>query len=104
MARLSFELTLPELQAKQEILDDLNHEPVKQWQEFTVKSGDSMSKLFKRAGLNPLQLDEVMKSGAAAKKLTKIFPKDIIRILIDGQGELQALRHEIDPETYVMVE
>ncbi len=104
MARLSFELTLPELQAKQKILDELNHETSKQWQEFTVRSGDSLSKLFKRAKLKPRQLDEVMKSGEAAQKLTKIFPKDIIRVLTDDQGSLQALRYEIDPETYLMVE
>ena len=104
MAKLSFELTLPELQAKQEILDDLKQQPVKQWKEFTVKSGDSLSKLFQRAGFDPLQLDEVMKSGAVAKKLTRIFPKDVIRILTDDQGALQALRYEIDPETYLLVE
>ena len=104
MARRSFELTLPELQAKQEIIDDLNEEPAKQWQELTVKSGDSLAKLFKRAGFKPLQLDEVMKSGAVAKKLIRIYPKDVIRILTDDQGVLQALRYEIDPETYLMVE
>ena len=104
IARLSFELTLPELQAKQKIIDELNHEAIKQWQELTVKSGDSMSKLFKRAGLTSKQLDEVMKSGEAAKKLTKIFPKDIVRVLTDDDGRLQALRYEIDPETYLMVE
>ena len=104
IARLSFELTLPELQAKQKILDELNHEPGKQWQELTVKSGDSLSKLFKRAKLKPQQLDEVMKSGEAAKKLTKIFPKDTIRVLTDDQSKLLALRYEIDPETYIMVE
>jgi len=104
MARLSFELTLPELQAKQKILDELNHESIKQWQELTVKSGDSLSKLFKRAKLKPQQLDEVMKSGEAAKKLTKIFPKDTIRVLTDEEDKLQALRYEIDPETYIMVE
>jgi murein DD-endopeptidase MepM/ murein hydrolase activator NlpD len=104
IAHLSFELTLPELQAKQKILDELNHESSKQWQEFTVKSGDNLSKLFKRAGLKTQQLDEVMKSGKAAKKLTKIFPKDIIRVLTDDSGDLQALRYEIDPETYLMVE
>jgi murein DD-endopeptidase MepM/ murein hydrolase activator NlpD len=104
IVRLSFELTLPELQAKQKIIDELNHESVKQWQELTVKSGDSLSKLFKRAKLKPQQLDEVMKSGEAAKKLTKIFPKDTIRVLTDEQGKLQALRYEIDPETYIMVE
>lgn len=104
IARLSFELTLPELQAKQKIIDELNHEPGKQWQELTVKSGDSLSKLFKRAKLKPQQLDEVMKSGEPAKKLTKIFPKDTIRVLTDEQGKLQALRYEINPETYLMVE
>ena len=104
IARLSFELTLPELQAKQKILDELNHESLKQWQEFSVKSGDSLSKLFKRAKLTTKQLDEVMKSGEAAKKLTKIFPKDIIRVLTDDNGALQALRYEINPETYLMVE
>ncbi len=104
IARLSFELTLPELQAKQKILDELNHESVKQWKEFTVKSGDSLAKLFKRAGLTSQQLDEIMKSGEAAKKLTRIFPKDIIRVLTDDAGELQALRYEIDPETYLLVE
>ncbi len=104
IARLSFELTLPELQAKQKILDEMNHESIKQWQELTVKSGDSLSKLFKRAKLKPQQLDEVMKSGEAAKKLTRIFPKDTIRVLTDDQSQLQALRYEIDPETYIMVE
>ena len=104
IARLSFELTLPELQAKQKILDELNQETSKQWQELTVKSGDSMSRLFKRAGLTSRQLDEVMRSGEAAKKLTKIFPKDVIRVLTDDDGQLQALRYEINPETYLMVE
>lgn len=102
--RHSFELTLPELQAKQKILDDLNHEPTKEWQELTVKSGDSLSKLFKRAGISAQQLDKVMKSGEAAKKLTRIFPKDTIRVLTDDNGELQALRYEIDPESYLMIE
>ena len=104
IARLSFELTLPELQAKQKILDELKNEPIKQWQEFTVKSGDSLSKLFKRAGLTSQQLDKVMKSGEAAKKLTKIFPKDTIRVLTDDNSQLLALRYEINPETYLMVE
>ena len=104
IARLSFQLTLPELQAKQEILDEINHESSKQWREFKVKSGDSLSKLFKRADMSPQQLKEVMGSGEAAKKLTRIFPDDVIRVLTDEQGVLQALRYEIDPESYLLVE
>ena len=104
IARLSFELTLPELQAKQEILDTINHENSKQWRELTVKSGDSLSRLFSRAKLTQQQLNEVMDSGDAAKKLTKIFPKDVVRVLTDEEGTIQALRYEIDTESYLLVE
>ena len=102
--RQSFNLSLPELQAQQAILDEINHDAPKQWREFKVKSGDSLSTLFKRAGLSAAQLDEVMKSGDAAKKLTRIFPNDSIRVLTDDNGQLQALRYEISSESFLMVE
>ena len=104
LARLSFELTLPELQAKQEILDTINDESSKEWRELTVKSGDSLSRLFSRAKLTQQQLNEVMQSGEAAKKLTKIFPKDVVRVLTDEEGTIQALRYEINTESYLLVE
>ncbi|MCW8831514.1 MAG: peptidoglycan DD-metalloendopeptidase family protein [Gammaproteobacteria bacterium] len=103
-ARLSFQLTLPELQAQQKIIDDINHEPPKQWREFKVKSGDTLAALFKRAGIKPQQLDEMMKSGKAAKQLTRIYPKDILRILTDDDKNLLGLRYEIDHASYLMIE
>lgn len=103
-ARLSFELTLPELQAQQEIIDELNQDSPKQWREFMVKAGDSLAKLFDRAGINAQQLDEMMKSGTAAKQLTHIYPKDIFRILTDDEQNLLGLHYEIDHETYLMIE
>lgn len=102
--RLSFELTLPELQAQQKIMDDINNDAPKQWREFKVKSGDSLSKLFDRAGIKAQQLDEMMKSGKAVKQLSRIYPDDILRILIDDDKNLLGLRYEIDHETYLMVE
>ncbi|MBE9567916.1 MAG: peptidoglycan DD-metalloendopeptidase family protein [Proteobacteria bacterium] len=104
MARDSFSLSLPELQAQQKILDDANNQPAKEWREFTVKSGDNLARLFKRAKLEAVQLDELMKSGDSVKTLTKIFPKDTIRILSDKDGVLQALRYDIDHKSYLMVE
>lgn len=103
-ARESFALGLPELQAQQKIIDDANHLSPKEWREFKVKSGDNLARLFKRAKLEPQQLDELMKSGKAVKTLRKIYPKDIIRILSDAQGNLQALRYDIDHKSYLMVE
>ena len=76
MARDSFSLSLPELQAQQKILDDANNLTPKQWREFKVKSGDNLARLFKRANIKPQQLDELMKSGKAVKTLRRIFPKD----------------------------
>jgi len=45
-----------------------------------------------------------MKSGKEVKTLTRIFPKDIIRVLSDDKGTLQALRYDIDHKSYLMVE
>ena len=104
MARDSFSLSLPELQAQQKILDDANNLTPKQWREFKVKSGDNLARLFKRANIKPQQLDELMKSGKAVKTLRKIFPKDIIRVLSNDKGDLQALRYDIDHKSYLMVE
>lgn len=104
LARESFSLSLPELQARQEIIDDANNLTPKQWREFVVKSGDSLAILFKRAEIKPQQLDELMKSGEAVKTLKKIFPKDVIRVLSDEKGILQALRYDIDHKSYLMVE
>jgi len=104
LARESFSLGLPELQAQQKIIDDANNLAPKQWREFKVKSGDNLARLFKRAGIKPQQLDELMKSGEAVKTLRRIFPKDIIRLLSDDKGILQALRYDIDHKSYLMVE
>lgn len=104
IARQSFKLPLPELQAQQQILDEINHKAPQKWQEFVIKSGDSLARVFQRADIKPQQLDEMMKSGDAVKTLRKIFPKDTIRILSDGAGNLQALRYEIDHQTYLLVE
>lgn len=104
LARESFSLSLPELQARQEILDDANNLTPKQWREYKVKSGDNLARLFKRANIKPQQLDELMKSGNEVKTLKRIFPKDTIRILSDDKGILQALRYDIDHKSYLMVE
>lgn len=104
LARESFSLGLPELQAQQKIIDDANNLSVKKWREFTVKSGDSLALLFKRANIKPKQLDELMKSGDAVKQLRKIFPKDTIRVLSDADGVLEALRYDINHKSYLMVE
>ena len=108
LARESFSLSLPELQAQQKIINAADPQSTtsspKKWREVTVKSGDNLALIFKRADIKPQQLDELMKSGDAVKKLRRIFPKDTIRLLSDSDGILQSLRYEIDQKSYLMVE
>ena len=55
LARDSFSLSLPELQAQQKIIDDASNLAPKQWREFKVKSGDSLAQLFRRNKRLPLR-------------------------------------------------
>ena len=104
LVRESFALSLPELQAQQEVINESTTLEPKQWREFTVKSGDNLARLFQRADIKPQQLDELMKSGDAVKKLRRIFPNDTIRLLTGSDGILQALRYDIDQKSYLLVE
>ena len=44
------------------------------WQNVTVKSGDTLAKIFKRAGLTPKETYLVTQAGELAKSLTTIRP------------------------------
>lgn len=71
-------------------------EPVLSQQTFTVKSGDSLSKLFSRAGLNDRDLYELINQSAEARILRKIMPGHQITFHIDEQGKLQQLAYDRD--------
>ena len=104
LSRDSISLSLPGQQTQQKIIEDAKAISPKRWREFTVKSGDNLARLFKRADIKPQQLDELMKSGDAVKKLRRIFPKDTFRLLSDDNGVLLGLRYEIDQKSYLYVE
>ena len=75
-------------------------EPVDPWQTLTVKSGDSMSALFQRAGLSSKELYRIT-SADKKRRLYKIMPGQRIRVLAsDGRVEkLEYLQTEL--KTYV---
>jgi len=64
-----------------------------QWQELTVKSGDNLSSVFARAGLNDRDIYELFDGTKNAKDLRSISPGQKIAFLIDGQGKLQELKY-----------
>ncbi len=74
------------------------------WQTLEVKSGDSLSVLFDRAGVKPDQLLELMKISTAKQQLRRIHPGEQIKIMHDGQGKLLALDYPVSTESYLLVE
>ncbi|MEX1032493.1 MAG: peptidoglycan DD-metalloendopeptidase family protein [Cellvibrionaceae bacterium] len=63
------------------------------WSTLTVQSGDNLSVLFKKVGLNQSDVYEFINSNPEAKSLTRIFPGHQLAFQIDQEGRLQQLRH-----------
>ncbi|GAA6151855.1 OapA family protein [Pseudoteredinibacter isoporae] len=70
-------------------------EPEVEWHRETVKRGDNLSLIFKRAGLNDSDLHELISSCKEAKQLKRIHPGQAIDFHI-ADGQLQELRYQTD--------
>ncbi|UTF59401.1 peptidoglycan DD-metalloendopeptidase family protein [Gilvimarinus sp. DA14] len=60
---------------------------------FTVRSGDSLSTLFKRAGLNDRDVYQLTSTCKEAKSLTRIMPGHELVFYMTPDGELEKLSH-----------
>jgi len=67
------------------------------WSEITVRPGDNLSLIFKRAGFTDRDIYRITKKTALGKSLTKIFPGQTIAFQHDEVLGLQAVRHIISP-------
>lgn len=74
-----------------------------QWQTFTVKSGDTLAKIFKRAGLSPKDTYAVSHAGEQAKTLVTLLPGDKLELnVIDNQ--FAGLRYALSPTDTLYIE
>jgi murein DD-endopeptidase MepM/ murein hydrolase activator NlpD len=65
------------------------------WEEQTVRSGDNLSLIFKRAGLNDRDVYSVINTAKDGKLLSKIYPGQIIGFQKDDTGVLTAVQHRV---------
>lgn len=61
--------------------------------EFTVKSGDSLSLIFQRAGLKDRDLYELFSSTPESKELRRIMPGEIIVFRLNDENKLDELTY-----------
>ena len=71
--------------------------PEPSWQPQTVRSGDNLSLIFKRAGFNDRDVHNVVSQAPDGKSLGRIYPGQTIGFRADTGGELQAVRHIKSP-------
>jgi murein DD-endopeptidase MepM/ murein hydrolase activator NlpD len=71
------------------------------WKKQTVASGDNLSTLFYRAGLNDLDVYRISQA-QQGKSLRNLFPGEVLRFGLDSNGKLVEMRYEKTPlEAYI---
>lgn len=86
-----YELALPDFAVAPQL--DAHHDLDVDWVNYKVRSGDTLAKIFKRAGLTPRDTHEVSRAGELAKMLVSIMPGESISILLGQDGKFSALRY-----------
>ncbi|GMQ88054.1 MAG: peptidoglycan DD-metalloendopeptidase family protein [Gammaproteobacteria bacterium] len=73
------------------------------WHNVSVESGDSLARIFSRQGIPPRQLHDIVATGGIAKKLTRIYPGQKLRMRTTPEDGLLELFYEIDALNQVQV-
>jgi murein DD-endopeptidase MepM/ murein hydrolase activator NlpD len=72
---------------------------VEAWKDIPVTSGDNLSLLFQRVGLNDSDVYHIVNRAKGGKSLKRIYPGQSLGFVLDESGELLALRHIKSPLT-----
>lgn len=82
---------------------DTTIEPPGNWHTVTIKQGDSLARIFNQQGIPPRQLQDILATGGIAKKLTRIYPGQTLRMRTTAEDGLLELRYEIDALNQVQI-
>ncbi|MFQ3234601.1 MAG: murein DD-endopeptidase MepM/ murein hydrolase activator NlpD [Paraglaciecola sp.] len=73
------------------------------WKIFQVRSGDTLAKIFQRAGLTPRDTYDVSQAGALANKLLMIKPGEKISLQVDEAGAFIRLAYGLNPTDTLVI-
>lgn len=74
----------------------IDNTPVLTHTSVSVKSGDNLSLLFKRAGLNDRHMMSLLNSSKESKRLASLYPGHTLDFYLDADGELYKLHYIVD--------
>lgn len=73
------------------------------WTILEVQSGDILSTLFRKAGVNQQTMQQILDLGKNTRTLTRLFPGEKLEFGLDDQGQLQQLRYAVNPLTTLQI-
>ena len=79
-------------------------QPLSETRTYTVKSGDSLGKIFAKQGFSAATTYHVSRAGKDAKTLTKIMPGDVLQLSVDPRGKLDQLTYQINETSTLVVQ
>lgn len=90
-------VSLPEMPPLDVDTASVNAEPVAQWSEHTIASGESLARIFQEMNLSPSLLHRIVNSSDTAKQLARIRPGETLRFLLTPDDELASLELHRNP-------
>lgn len=91
------------IEESQQAISTSSVTPVVNKKTLTVKNGDSLATLFKRAGYSAQTLHKLVNADKQAKTLTKIHPGDKLNFISDEANELQTLEYLLTPSKKLVI-
>ena len=76
-------------------------EPVSRWETLVVKSGDTLARMFARAGVEREVVHQLVRAGDAGRRLNRIYPGDRFRVGFGAADEVTFVRYVVGPEKRV---
>jgi len=75
-----------------------------QWDEVTVKSGQSLDGIFRQQGFSAKTLHQIMALSKETKQLTKIRPGDLFEFQRHDDKSLKRMRYAVDEAHYLIID
>lgn len=79
------------------------HEPEPPWKEITIKSGDTLSRIFARNDIPGDEANRLVKSHADARALNRLATGQVLRIQTDAGGRIQQLHYRLNESDTLQV-
>ncbi len=74
------------------------------WQVVRVRSGDTLAKIFKRAGFSARDTYNVTQAGELAKMLVMLVPGDILHLKADAAGAFAGLKYAVSSRETLLIQ